>query len=312
MSIEDIIEYLSKTKNPVQLVKHYDEVPESKKSFPMIAQRKYDGVYCLIVVIDGIKLLFSRTGKELYIESICNILPNELSDGVYITEMCNDAISLEVLSGLVSPNRTKEWEWGEYATMRSSAYFMFHDYLSVEEFINGKSDIECLDRWYKLRAELRKKDLSKYLVDFKFVYDDKDVLSYFESCVRLGYEGSVFKQPESDWVAGHKGYRAMKLVRGVSLDLLCTGVKYGKGKREGQIAALEFEYKGNKFYADLGKGWDDIRRGNLTEAYELNWTLEDTPSGEINPVGKIWEVKALQLSSTGKALRLPKSECIIS
>lgn len=93
----------------------------------------------------------------------------------------------------------------------------------------------------------------------------------------------------------------MKLVRGVSLDLRCCGVLMGKGKRAGQIAALEFEYNGNKFKADLGKGWTDERRAALTNDYNNRDLFEDT-----NPVGKIWEVKALDISSTGKALRLPK------
>lgn len=125
-----------------------------------------------------------------------------------------------------------------------------------------------------------------------------------ERYIAAGLEGVVVKQPDASWLAGHKGYRAMKIVRGVSLDLRCVGVLYGKGKRAGQIAALEFEYKGNKFKADLGKGWTDERRAALTSQYEAL----DHPDAldEWNPVGKIWEVKALDISSTGKALRLPK------
>ncbi|CAL1776975.1 ATP-dependent DNA ligase, partial [Acinetobacter phage vB_AbaP_ABW132] len=85
---------------------------------------------------------------------------------------------------------------------------------------------------------------------------------------------------------------------------LCVGVEYGKGKREGQIAKLKFSYKGSVFSADLGKGWTDERRKALTSQYEA---LEHPAAlSEWNPIGKIWEVKALQESSTGKALRLPK------
>ena len=31
----------------VQLVKHYDEVPDSRKSFPLIGQVKRDGVFAM-------------------------------------------------------------------------------------------------------------------------------------------------------------------------------------------------------------------------------------------------------------------------
>lgn len=314
MSHDLVEEYLAKTKNPVQLVKHFDEVPESKIEYPLIGQIKYDGVYILIVMHNGMPKAYSRTGKEYYRElyeteyfmSLCG-----LDDGVYIGELVAPTITLEELSGLVSTNRKAEWGTADIEAMDQS-YVMLHDSLDFDEFLAGKSVWDYEDRYRDLRRTLKRAGLELYLVSNVDVHSKEDAERYADEQIKLGHEGAVFKQ-DLDWVAGHKGCRAMKIVRGVHLDLLCVGVEYGKGKREGQIAKLKFSYKGNVFSADLGKGWTDERRNSLTmahEEYREGYTCKvlDCNTGEEfrNPVGQIWEVKALQESSTGKALRLPK------
>lgn len=305
MSHDLIEEYLAKTKNPVQLVKHFDEVPESKITYPLIGQIKYDGVYILIVVSDGTVRAYSRTGKEYYHElydTYYFLSLQDLEDGIYIGELVAPTITLEELSGLVSTNRKAEWGTADIEAMEQS-YVMLHDYLHFDEFLDGYSEAAYMVRYYELKRRLIAANLDQYLVLNTAIYNREDADEFAEVFVKDGKEGAVFKQ-NTDWVAGHKGYRAMKIVRGLHLDLLCVGVEYGKGKREGQIAKLQFAYKGNVFSADLGKGWTDERRKALTSQYEA---LEHPAAlSEWNPIGKIWEVKALQESSTGKALRLPK------
>ena len=115
-----------------------------------------------------------------------------------------------------------------------------------------------------------------------------------------GYEGAVLKPYNGDYMPGHKGWRATKIVRGISLDLACIDFELGKAgtKREGLLAKLQFKLPGGgKFWADLGRGWTDERRKELTDRAVV---------GDLD--GVIFKVKALQMSSTGKALRLPKVE----
>ncbi|APW79806.1 ATP-dependent DNA ligase [Acinetobacter phage vB_AbaP_AS12] len=304
MSHDLIEEYLAKTKNPVQLVKHFDEVPESKIDYPLIGQIKYDGVYILIAIHNGMPKAYSRTGKEYYHELYSTTYFKslfDLDDGVYIGELVAPTITLEELSGLVSTNRKAEWETADIEAMDQS-YAVLHDYLHFDEFLSGGSVRYYTDRYAELSHILEIAQCSLYLVDNTIISSKEDAEQYADELIKQGHEGAVFKQ-DLDWVAGHKGYRAMKIVRGLSLDLLCVGVEYGKGKRAGQIAKLKFAYKGNVFSADLGKGWTDEKRKELTDQYE---NISQTQSVTSNPVGKIWEVKALQESSTGKALRLPK------
>lgn len=298
MSHDLVAEFLREAKQPVQLVKHLDEVPESKIKYPIVAQIKYDGIFVLVVVQDNEVRLYSRTGLPLYYEyGTLHTNYATLPEGVYIGELCNHEVSLEVLSGLVNPNRKALWDCGTYEAMAAATIIQLHDYLTVDELLGGASDRTYYDRQRDLMSKVRGTDLLSNVVGNITLYNREDVERYGNESIARGYEGIVLKQ-DLDWVAGHKGYRAMKVVRGIHLDLLCVGVEYGKGKREGLVAALVLKLNEHTFKADLGKGWTDERRAELTESHELS--LPDSP------IGKIWEVKALQMSSTGKAMRLPK------
>lgn len=300
-----VADYLANRKNPVQLVKHFDEVTEKNIEYPLIGQLKYDGIYCLLVCIDSELQLFSRVGKPLYMENLKGFMGGKLcnlSDGVYIGELCANELSLEVLSGYVSPNRKKPWD--DVGTLQVGKYghIRFHDYLTVDELLDGDSCHSYTYRYNQLSMRLDNAHLLGYIVQNHVINNREEADEYANNKIAFGHEGAVFKDPNADWEAGHKGYRAMKIVRGIPpIDLRCVGVVYGKGKRAGQIAALRFTMHGNEFNADLGKGWTDERRAALTNDYESRDLFADS-----NPVGKIWELKALQYSSTGKALRLPK------
>ncbi|HCH8289377.1 TPA: ATP-dependent DNA ligase [Salmonella enterica] len=310
---DSIEEYLAKTKNPVQLVKHFDEIPENKITYPLIGQIKYDGVYILIIMNNGLSKAYSRTGKEYYSELYSTAYFKSLvglEDGVYIGELVAPTITLEELSGLVSTNRKAEWGTADIEAMEQS-YVMLHDYLHFDEFLAGGSVRYYTDRYADLARILEIAQCSLYLIDNTIISSKEDAEQYADEQIKLGHEGAVFKQ-DLDWIAGHKGYRAMKIVRGLHLDLLCVGVEYGKGKRAGQIAKLKLSYKNHIFSADLGKGWTDEKRIKLTQDYEYyEQAIKDndfstTYKKHLTPINQIWEVKALQESSTGKALRLPK------
>src|SRR5690606_34111856 len=120
--------------------------------------------------------------------------------------------------------------------------------------------------------------------------------------IAAGGEGIVGKQLDANYEAGHKGYRVVKKVRDLHVDLKCLAVETGKGKRTGQIARLQFKYKGKLFWADLGEGWTDAKRIQMT--YDWQHHPED-PHRIPSPIGSIFHVKALQESSKG-VLRLPK------
>lgn len=286
-------------KNPVQLVKHYDDVPDSTKSknmqWPAYAQVKEDGVYCLVVKLGSDVRFFSRTGNEFYTECKQYWFDTQLHylcDGVWISEMINSTISLEVLSGAVNTNRVNRWDHDVFHRMYWDTRFKFHDYLTFDEFIAGSSQ-----QPYSSRLLVVERYTSEYArPKTKVIWNYEDWLVFVNDCLNDDEEGAVLKQMHAPWVAGHKGWHVMKEVRGIHVDLTCTGVIMGTGKFEGLIAGLKFEWKGKPFTAGLGKGWDDEFQKVQTMAF-----LQD----EFNVVNQIWHVSALQESSKG-VLRLPK------
>ena len=284
-----IIDDVLATRNaPFQLVRHYEDVHEKHKKFPVWMDIKYDGVFCAVIVEGGEYSFVSRTGKVFYgLADVGLDLPED--DGVWLGELVNNHISLEALSGLVNPNRINAWTEAETSVM-DFAGIVFHDALTLSEFKAGQTVVKYMER----RARI------PFYVEMAvgwLVADEASLYNAAQEVVDNGGEGVCIKHLDAMWVAGHKGWHVTKIVRDIHLDLKCLAVDTGKGKRAGQIARLQFSYGDRTFWADLGKGWTDERRIELTYAWENN-----APN---NPVGKVFHVKALQVSSKG-VLRLAK------
>lgn len=299
---EKILQYLSTCKAPFELVKHMHEVPVNRLRWPAIAEIKYDGVFCAVIVY-GRKpedvMLVSRTGRlfgnqaEL-LAALAGQLSGELPEGVYITELVNDQLSLEELSGLVNPNRKAQWTTAQFTSMYS-AMLWAHDYLTVAEFLAGESSRPRCERMVPVQWHKRGGVVSR-----RRIFSGPEFEQFAELVTNAGHEGAVLKQYDAPWEAGHKGWHTTKVVRGISLDLRCVSYDMGRNetKREGQICKLEFAYKGGTFWADLGRGWTDEERVRLTCELVMK-VMRHEPLG-------IFTVTALQESSTGLALRLPK------
>lgn len=277
----------------VQLVKNFHEVKDNKKSYPMWGQVKKDGVYGALVVNERLEAsIFGRTGKQFTncIELIERYCIN-LSPGVYIGEILAPGLSLEVLSGIINPNRTKGIGPELHKSWLDKQEIQFHDYLSLPEFIDGKSDLDYLSRL----SFVQRTGLPTLSVTPLFTVDA--VEAFAADCIEAGEEGAVFKDNSSPYVAGKKDYRAMKIVRAISYDLLCVGAEEGEGKYKGKVANLIFQWKeGDTLKAMLGKNYSHSDAENMLTAGE---------SEEWYPIGKVFRVYGLQDSSKGK-IRLPK------
>ena len=276
-------------------VKHYDEVPVNKHKFPVTVQEKKDGVYALVMVFEDRHGTFSRAGKQftnLYDMSY-NFYMKAKADGIYIAELCNDHCSLEELSGLINPNRKAALS-KEQESLMERCYYAFHDFISIDDFICGRSSLRYSDRYSLLCSEIPH---GYHVLRNHNAWTETEVQQIADAFIKRDSEGIVIK-PNEKWVAGHKGYRMMKKVRNVSYDLLCVGVEEGKGKYKGKVANLFFKWKdGQTIKAMLGKGWthDIAERMWKNVGYEFR----------KGPVGQVFKVYALQESSKGK-LRLPK------
>lgn len=287
-------------RHPVQLVKHRDEVPENKLTFPCYAQVKRDGVFAAVCVnSDGAVAIFGRTGKRLMNVEHLEARYEGFPAGVYFGELQSMAVDiyLEALSGVVNPNRTEPLDFVG-RQIKDELYIDFFDMMTVAGFIAGKSDVTFVKRHEALKRRIggliKGHDVILTIVQCN---NEKEVQAFADKQIDADREGAVFKQ-DCDWEAGHKGYRQTKIVRMVSYDLTCIGWEEGKGKYAGKVANLVFKWKGGKtIKAMLGKGYSHDTAERMYHDIKHG--------GELNVVGKIFCVKALQESSKG-VLRLPK------
>jgi hypothetical protein len=296
----------------VQKVQAFKDANKKKISRYQMGQRKFDGVYLNMVVQGtGEFSLFNRTGKlftnlDDLKEALSINLP--ITDRCFFGELCCDCCSLEELSGMVNPNRTKplsekQQEWIKYV------YIAWFDSITVSEFIIGYSDTP---------AQIRYNDLKCLMLTFpkSFVIGSRmcafgatvsvplDAAIFAKLKIDRGYEGAVFKDPAGDWLAGRKNYTQTKIVRGCDYDLRIVDTQVGDPgtKRYEQVTNLIVEWRlfgkpdGElvRIPVDCGKGWtDELRQG----AFEFPERY----------VGMIVHVHALQIGSQG-LLRLPKAE----
>jgi hypothetical protein len=299
--------------HPVQLVKHRQEVPESKLQLPVYAQVKRDGIFTAVCVTQnkdasGLHCetrvgIFGRTGKKLNnVEHLeAKYKARNFPVGVYFGElqtMCID-MSLEMLSGVVNPNRTEPLDYiGEQ--IKEELYIDFFDMMTVNGFIAGYTDITFLKRFEALKRRLGQPLAGLYeaILPLTECKTEEDVEAFAQANIDADHEGAVFKCDE-DWEAGHKGWRQTKIVREVQYDLTCVGYEEGKGKCKGMVAKLIFKWKNGKtMKAGCGKGWTHSKLIQMLHDIQMG--------GELNVIGKIFAVKGLQDSSKGGGIRLPK------
>lgn len=305
MNIFEFLNYPAdhrKENKVTQLVKHYDEVVDKHKVGKRFgAQVKEDGVCALLVVYQGRKQIFSRTGKVFTnTEHLLHHIDTEVSvsDGVYMAEMVSSICSLEVLSGVVNPNRKKRLKESDAGYLVPvSLRLRVYDFVPLQHFVDGASHFAYEARHAFIKSEVPT-TAKLQVLDYTEVHGEAELLRIISRWIDDGEEGGVIIDLEANWEAGHKGWRKMKIVRGVAYELQCIDYEEGTGKYAGKIANLIFRWKGGEtIKAMLGKGWthDDAEK-LFHEAITM---------GTGSPVSKIYKVKALEESSKGK-LRLPK------
>lgn len=268
-----------------------------------IVQNKLDGVFTALNLKDG--AVYSRTQLPLFVppESVLYqniselkaIYDKEKSDFI-LFELCLPNASLEILSGLVSPNRKEAWSED---MLNAQFNIGIHDSILLDGSNEDKEPY--IARYLKASSGL-------YLPFVSSVYHrtspDNDYHDFidkvFMSSVEAGGEGIVLKDPNGIYRMGKRVNTQVKRVREHLEDVRIEQVKYGTGKRNGQIGSMYCRSIDNPeiaFWADFGLNWDDSKRIELTSKFELD---------NKSLIGTIWTVKGLQQSSTGKSIRLPK------
>lgn len=294
------------SKKPAQLVRHMHEVLLGYKKAvaageTFMVQLKEDGVFGFAIHTGAAWEVCGRTGKKFTnVESIEAAFEGYDRGRVYVFEITCPVLSLEELSGIINPNRTKPVEHLPELLVR------LHDSVRWHDFLAGYSDQPASKRYEETMLAYLDAPAQKIVsvIPSRSGVDEERIRLIAEGVIEQGHEGVVVKAEGADWKAGRKNHLSMKIVRGCDYDLQCIRVEEGLGKRAGMVANAICLWRrfgeptGEVMHipVDLGKGFTDERRIALWE-------------DQSQIVGKVVEVHALQVGSQG-SLRLPKVNSI--
>lgn len=273
-----------------------------------IMEEKVDGIYTMVVCINiagayTVKC-FGRSGKALSgLEYISDKYKKALEiagdtrSHIFLTEAISSfgATGLAKFSGYTNPKRTKEAthipEW------ISDKPF---DYITIPEFVAGKSDEVFFVRKHNLINILRPMDMLHKMVNMVNNIGNLDNLKHFSKFViHNGGEGAMGKDPHAYWEAGKRDERQIKVKEEIDFD--CTIIGYAMGregsKYENTIGKLfvlfrsHGKFSGSPIALPVGSGLTD----------EIRDIILANPKAYL---GKVVKIKAKSFHGTGN-LREP-------
>ena len=253
------------------MLAHTIENKRSSVVFPGYVQPKLDGVRCLLTD-DG---FYSRNGKKilgvpelekLTVKAFSNI---PLDGELYSADMTFQQI-------IASVRRTKN--------IKEDLCIKYHvyDLANNEQFVH---------RHIKLTATyMSVLTPCIVLVPTHKVLSWQDLENRMEQFVSEGYEGLMYRHPNSFYQFGKRSKFLLKHKHMKTEDVMCVGYKEGKGKYEGMLGALECTCA-NGSVVWVGTGFDDEQRN-------LYWYQRE------DHVGKMLTIK-YQEKTDGGVSRFP-------
>lgn len=241
----------------VMLAKKYDEHKEKVKGNFVITQ-KLDGNRLVIIKDNGIVKSFTRQGKQYEgleeIESdIKNLfLDNIVFDGELIAD--TEGSTHEIYTETTSKARSK-------GSNKTGLIFYIFDVIPLEEFKNGKSKENCINR-KKFLSNIFKNYKLPHCREVKPLYignDLKKIEEFQEYACNQNWEGIMINL-DTPYVCKRTD-TLLKVKSMQACDLKIIGFEEGTGKNIGKLGALIVDYKGYK--VGVGSGFSDYDREEL-------------------------------------------------
>lgn len=276
----------------VMLAKKYED-HEKKIVGDFVITKKLDGSRIIVFKDNGKVTSFTRTGKP-YIglneieEEIKNLpLDNTVFDGELIAD--SDGSTGEIFTETIKKSKTKDEN-------KTGLLFNIFDMLSVEEFKNGKSEYNAIDRKSHLSTvfDTYGNDL-KYCVEVKPLYigDDKSRIKEFQKyAIGQGWEGIMINLNKP--YVNKRTDSLLKVKAMQSADLKIIGFEEGQGKYKDTLGNIIVDYKGNN--VSVGSGFSDKDRDEI-------W------NNQKKYLGRVCEIQYFEESKNSKddsvSLRFP-------
>ena len=259
-----------------------------------LVEYKYDGVRVIAIVKKGNATLYSRNGK---IFSNFPHIEEALSSSKYNNFVFDGEVMSNDFQELMKQVHRKS------GANTKDAYLALFDILPLNEFNNGVSKLNSIERKEVLRKlDNNFKDSIK-LVDYEVIdFDNPKGQAKFakmnKEALKMGYEGLMIK-PKNDLYECKRSHAWLKIKPFIEVTLKVTSIQEGTGKHEGKLGAFTVEGTddGKFFSLSVGSGLTDEDR-------EKFWLAKD------KLVGRLIEIRAdaitQSLDSETYSLRFPR------
>ena len=259
-----------------------------------LVEYKYDGVRVIAIVKKGNATLYSRNGK---IFSNFPHIEEALSSSKYNNFVFDGEVMSNDFQELMKQVHRKS------GANTKDAYLALFDILPLNEFNNGVSKLNSIERKEVLRKlDNNFKDSIK-LVDYEVIdFDNPKGQAKFakmnKEALKMGYEGLMIK-PKNDLYECKRSHAWLKIKPFIEVTLKVTSIQEGTGKHEGKLGAFTVEGTddGKFFSLSVGSGLTDEDR-------EKFWLAKD------KLVGRLIEIRAdaitQSLDSESYSLRFPR------
>ena len=259
-----------------------------------LVEYKYDGVRVIAIVKKGNATLYSRNGK---IFSNFPHIEEALSSSKYNNFVFDGEVMSNDFQELMKQVHRKS------GANTKDAYLALFDILPLNEFNNGVSKLNSIERKEVLRKlDNNFKDSIK-LVDYEVIdFDNPKGQAKFakmnKEALEMGYEGLMIK-PKNDLYECKRSHAWLKIKPFIEVTLKVTSIQEGTGKHEGKLGAFTVEGTddGKFFSLSVGSGLTDEDR-------EKFWLDRD------KLVGRLIEIRAdaitQSLDSETYSLRFPR------
>ena len=206
-------------------------------SYPALLQEKMDGTYRTLIKQKDSVQWYSRSGESY--EHLLDV--SDIPDGVYIGEMIaklDDNMNAKDIryksNGLLNSLESKH----------TLVTFYVWDYLSYEDFINGKCTKPYYERYNKVLENIRNND-NILAVQTTTVYNLDEALDISKTWISQGKEGGVLKDLNTPF-ENKTSKTQIKIKRILEIDLKVTGFEEGKGKRANTFGSILVESSDGK------------------------------------------------------------------
>lgn len=197
--------------------------------YPAILQLKADGTFRTFVKHNDVVSAFSRSG-ESYHHPLINEQLLQLPDGVYIGELIVNGIT-----GSAQDVRYKSNGLLNSLTPPEDVTFYTWDFLTLEEFSNGLSKVQYINRFAKLTETDNIKKIRTFTVS-----DYNEALNITHKLIGEGEEGTILKNSSSIYKSG-TSKEQIKLKPEIEVDVKCIGFTEGNGRFKDTFGAIIFE-----------------------------------------------------------------------